>query len=76
MMQKRNKRRQAGGFYLPLEDLRLALEEAYPDAIDAASLEAAAGRYDAAALEQVVNREEILNRALALIAPEVQPRDE
>ena len=28
MIQKKNKRRQAGGYYLPLADLRLALEDA------------------------------------------------
>ncbi len=65
-----NKRRKAGGVYLPPEELRLALEEAYPQAINEASLEVEEGRYDPAELEQLVNREEIVNRALALIVPQ------
>lgn len=65
-----NKRRKAGGVYLQPEELRLAIEEAYPQAINEASLEVEEGRYDAVELEQLVNREEILNRALALISPQ------
>lgn len=69
MIQKKNKRRQAGGYYLPPEDLRLALEEAYPDAIDRASLEVEEGRYEPDELEQMVNREDILCQAMVLILP-------
>ncbi|MCL1463564.1 DUF29 family protein [Argonema galeatum] len=69
-IKKKNKRRKAGGFYLTLEELSLAIEEAYPDAIKAASLEVEEGLYDADTLETMVNREEILNRAMALISPE------
>lgn len=47
--------------------MRLALEEAYPDAIDQASLEVEEGRYDLDELTQIVNREDILNQAMALI---------
>ena len=65
-----NKRRKAGGVYLPPEELRLALEEAYPQAINEASLEVEEGRYDSTELEQLVNREEILNGALDLILPQ------
>ena len=68
-IQKKNKRRKAGGYYLTPEELRIALEEAYPDAIDRASLEVEEGRYLPDELEQLVNKEEILNRALALIVP-------
>jgi hypothetical protein len=64
-----NKRRKAGGVYLPPEELRLALEEAYPQAINEASLEVEEGRYDSTELEQLVNGEEILNYALDLILP-------
>ena len=64
-----NKRRKAGGVYLPPEELRLALEEAYAQAINEASLEVEEGRYDSTELEQLVNREEILNWALDLILP-------
>ncbi|WP_439566469.1 DUF29 family protein, partial [Gloeocapsopsis crepidinum] len=60
MIQKKNKRRQAGGYYLPPEDLRIALEEAYPAAIDCAALEVAEGRYQPDELAKIVNQEEIL----------------
>ena len=69
-IQKKNKRRKAGGYYLTPEELRIALEEAYPDAIDRASLEVEEGRYLPEELEQLVNRLEILNRAMALILPQ------
>lgn len=65
-----NKRRKAGGVYLAPEELRLALEEAYAQAINEASLEVEEGRYEPTELEQLVNREEILHRALALIVPQ------
>jgi Domain of unknown function DUF29 len=66
-IQKKNKRRKAGGYYLTPEELRIALEEAYPQAINEASLEVEGGRYEPEELENLVNQEEILNRALALI---------
>ena len=62
-----NKRRKAGGVYLPPEELRLALDEAYLQAINEASLEVEEGRYDASELEEFVNREEMLNHALDLL---------
>jgi Domain of unknown function DUF29 len=66
-IQRKNKRRKAGGFYLTPEELCLMLEEVYPDAIDAAAQEVEGGRYEPEELEQLINTEEILNRALALI---------
>ncbi|MEH1820876.1 MAG: hypothetical protein V7L31_17655 [Nostoc sp.] len=45
------------------------LAEAYLNAIDEASLEVEEGRYEAQELKKVVNREEIINRTLALILP-------
>lgn len=69
-IQKKNKRRKAGGYYLTSEELRIALEEAYPDAIDRATLEVEEGRYLPEELEQLVNRLEILNRAMVLILPQ------
>lgn len=67
MIQKKNKRRQAGGYYLPPEDLRIALEEAYPAAIDCAALEVEEGRDQPDELAKIVNQEEILQRAMTLI---------
>ena len=69
-IQSKNKRRKSGGFYLEPEELRLALQEAYLAAINTASLEVEEGRYEPGELEQLVNTEEILNRAMALISPQ------
>ncbi|CBN54869.1 MULTISPECIES: DUF29 family protein [Kamptonema] len=67
-IQEKNKRRKAGGYYLMPEELRSILEVAYIMAIDAASLEVREGQYEAEELEVMVNREEIIDRALALIS--------
>lgn len=68
-IQRENKRRKAGGYYLTPEELLEILAEAYLNAIDEASLEVEEGRYEAQELEKIVNREEIINRALTLILP-------
>ncbi len=68
-IQRENKRRQAGGYYLTREELSETLEEAYLNAIDEASLEVEEGRYEVQELEKLVNGEEIINRALDLILP-------
>lgn len=67
-IQKKNKRRRAGGVYLQPDELHLALETAYEQAINTASLEVEEGRYEPEALAQKVNREEIFNRAMTLIS--------
>jgi len=66
-IKNKNKRRKSGGYYLTTEELNLALEEAYYRAIDKASLEVESGKYEAEELAKMVNQEEILNRAMALI---------
>ena len=68
-IQRENKRRKAGGYYLTRSELWETLEEAYLNAIDQASLEVEEGRYEANELEKLVNREEILQFALDLILP-------
>lgn len=68
-IQKKNKRRRAGGVYLQPEELRLALEEAYPAALNRASLEVEEGCYTPEELDIIVNRENILNQAMVLILP-------
>jgi hypothetical protein len=68
-IRKKNKRRQSGGYYLTPEELRLALEEAYPDAIKSASLEVKEGLYDSDTLEQMINQDDIINQAMSLISP-------
>lgn len=67
-IQTKNKRRKSGGYYLNSEELRLALEEAYSEAIDRAAIEVEEGRYETSELEALVNREEVINRALTLIS--------
>ncbi|NMG07991.1 DUF29 family protein [Brasilonema sp. UFV-L1] len=69
-IQRENKRRKAGGYYLTTEELLETLQEAYLNAIDEASLEVEEGRYQPEELEQLINREEIINRATALISPQ------
>ncbi|MEH2191721.1 MAG: DUF29 family protein [Nostoc sp.] len=66
-IQRENKRRKAGGYYLTSEELLEILAEAYLNAIDEATLEVAEGRYEPEELEKLVNQEEIINRALGLI---------
>lgn len=67
-IQTKNKRRKSGGYYLNSEEIRLALEEAYLEAIDRAAIEVEEGRYETSELEALVNREEVINRALTLIS--------
>ncbi|KAB8331652.1 DUF29 domain-containing protein [Scytonema tolypothrichoides VB-61278] len=69
-IQRKNKRRKARGYYLSPEELFETLQEAYLNAIDEASLEVEEGRYQPEELEQLINREEIINRALKLILPQ------
>ena len=66
----KNKRRKAGGYYLSPEELLETLQEAYLNAIDEASLEVEEGRYLPEELEQIVNREDLLDRSMALILPQ------
>ncbi|MEM8717872.1 MAG: DUF29 family protein [Cyanobacteria bacterium P01_G01_bin.39] len=66
-IQRENKRRKAGGYYLERDELKEVLQEAYLNALDGASLEVAEGHYDAEELEIMINRQEILDRALVLI---------
>lgn len=66
-IQRENKRRKAGRYYLNREELLETLEDAYLNAIDEASLEVSEGIYEPKQLEQLVNREELLNQAMELI---------
>ncbi|MHC5726480.1 MAG: DUF29 family protein [Nostoc sp.] len=68
-IQRENKRCQRVGYYLAPEELLEILAEAYLNAIDQATLEVEEGRYELEELEKLVNREEIINRALTLILP-------
>ncbi|MGA9383248.1 MAG: DUF29 family protein [Phormidium sp.] len=68
-IQRKNKRRKAGGYYLTPEELNETLEEAFLNAIDEASLEVAEGLYETEELEKLVDQAEIIDRALTLILP-------
>lgn len=66
-IQRKNKRRKAGGYYLNDDELRETLEEAYVNALDQASLEVAEGRYDPEEIEAKINKDKIINSAFLLI---------
>jgi hypothetical protein len=69
-IQEENERPRGAGFYLPLEELRIVVETAYKQAINKASLEVEEGRYEPRELSQLVNQDEIIDRAIALILSE------
>jgi hypothetical protein len=66
-IQRVNKRRKSGGFYLSEGELREVMAEAYPDAIGRAALEACEGQYTEAQLEAMLNREELCQQALTMV---------
>jgi len=68
-IQRLNKRRKAGGWFLTTEELQEALEEVYDDAVARAAFEAFEGKYTAEELAAMVNRPMILQQALRLIQP-------
>jgi len=68
-IQSKNKRRKAGGYYLKPEELRLALEEAYEQALNGASLEVAEGLYAPETLGKMIDRSRIIDSAMTLILP-------
>ena len=69
-IQEENERPRGAGFYLPLEELRIVIETAYRQAINKASLEVEEGRYEPKELSELVNRDEIIDRGMALILSE------
>jgi len=64
---KTNRRRKAGGYYLKVNELRDAIEESYPVALRHASLEAFEGTLDETELARKVDEESIKKEALELI---------
>jgi len=63
-----NERPQGDSFYLSVEELDKILEKAYPQALNKASLEVAEGVYEPRELSRLVNKEEIIAQAMALIS--------
>ena len=62
-----NKRRKAGGYYLHQDELQLAIDEAYENALGLASLEAFEGVYEPEELAKMINETQIKAEALRLI---------
>ncbi len=67
-IQRTNQRRKAKGNYCEPSELRETIEEAYEIALDAAAGEAFEGRYEAVELGAMVDRESIINQAIALVS--------
>ena len=67
-IQRTNQRRKAKGNYCEASELRETIEEAYEIALDAAASEAFEGRYEASELAAMVDRQEIINQAIALVS--------
>lgn len=66
-IQRTNKRHKAKGNYLTEEELLETLQDAYDSALRDAAIEAFEGRYEAEAIGEMVNREEIIRQAMDLI---------
>jgi hypothetical protein len=62
--------RSAGSYYIKRDELTTILEKVYGLALKAAAIEAFEGRHEAEELAAMVDRPEILQQALELIAPE------
>ena len=66
-IQRQNKRRKAAGYYLSDEELTETLNDAYLNALDAASLEVESGRYQSEKLEAIIDKNKLISDAFLLI---------
>ena len=66
-IQRQNKRRKAAGYYLSDEELTDTLNDAYLNALDAASLEVESGRYQSEKLEAIIDKNKLISDAFLLI---------
>lgn len=64
---KTNKRRKTKGYYANRQDLIEIIDDAYPAALRQAALEAHEGKYSDAEIEEMIDIEQIKQKALALI---------
>jgi hypothetical protein len=62
-----NRRRKAGGWYIPADDLQEALADVYEHALDSAAAEALGGAHTAASLGSLIDRERVLAQAYEMI---------
>ncbi|MEL6579726.1 MAG: DUF29 family protein [Cyanobacteria bacterium J06621_12] len=65
-----NKRRKAGGYYLQNSEIEEIIKEAFNNALDHASLEAFEGTYSSEELLELIDGEEVANQAFKLILAE------
>ncbi len=66
-IQRSNKRRKTGGYYLTPEELRETLEDAYDSALRQATLEVFEGKYEVKELAEMVDQNIIIEQAMGLI---------
>ena len=66
-IQRQNKRRKAAGYYLSDEELTDTLNDAYLNALDAASLEVESGRYQSEQLEAIIDKNKLISDAFLMI---------
>jgi hypothetical protein len=62
-----NRRRKAGGWYTPADDLQEALADVYEHALDSAAAEALGGEHTTASLGILVDRDKVLAQAYEMI---------
>ncbi|HBW57800.1 MAG TPA: hypothetical protein DEF27_08350 [Oscillatoriales bacterium UBA8482] len=66
-IQRTNAREKAKGTYMSEAELVTTLEDAYDLALEKAAIEAFEGQYEAEGLSQLVQREEVIKKAMNLI---------
>ncbi|EPF22675.1 MAG: DUF29 family protein [Microcystis aeruginosa Ma_MB_F_20061100_S19] len=66
-IQRQNKRRKAAGYYLSDQELTDTLNDAYLNALDAASLEVESGRYQSEQIEAIIDKSKLISTAFLLI---------
>ncbi|AOC51661.1 hypothetical protein amyaer_0920 [Microcystis aeruginosa NIES-2481] len=66
-IQRQNKRRKAAVYYLSDQELTDTLNDAYLNALDAASLEVESGRYQSEQLEAIIDKNKLISAAFLLI---------
>ncbi|MCA2629661.1 MAG: DUF29 family protein [Microcystis sp.] len=66
-IQRQNKRQKVAGYYLSDQELTDTLNDAYLNALDAASLEVESGRYQSEQLEAIIDKNKLISAAFLLI---------
>jgi len=63
-----NRRRKAGGWYIPTDEIQEALADVYEHALDSAAAEALSGEHTATSPGVLVDRESVLAQAYEMIS--------